>query len=91
VIGASAGPTWSPVISSRPPFRAYSSVLGRFTRAPKNCICLPTRIADTQQAMQLSSPHFGRIRSSDSYWIALVSIETLIAKFLKPTGSRGDQ
>ena len=24
---------------------------GRFTRAPKNCICLPSRMADTQQAM----------------------------------------
>ena len=31
------------------------------------------------------------MRSSDSYWIALVSIEALIAKFLNPTGSRGDQ
>ena len=41
--------------------------------------------------MAQSSPHFGRIRSSDSYWIALVSIEVLIAKRLKPSGRRGDQ
>ena len=66
-------------------------VLGRFTRAPKNCICLPTRMADTQQAIAQSSPHFGRIRSSDSYWIALVSIEVLMAKRLKPLGRRSDQ
>ena len=25
--------------------------LAKFTRAPKNCICLPMRIADTQQAI----------------------------------------
>ena len=91
VTGASFGPTWSPLTSSRPPLRAYSRVLGRFTRAPKNCICLPTRIAETQQAMAQSSPNFGRIRSSDSYWIALVSIDVLMAKRLKPSGRRGDQ
>ena len=89
--GASCGPTCSPVTSSRPPLIAYSSVLARFTRAPKNCICLPTRIAETQQAMAASSPHVGRIRSSDSYWIALVSIDTWAQKRLKPSGSRGDQ
>ena len=42
VIGGVAGPTWSPLTSSRPPLIAYSSVLARLTRAPKNCICLPT-------------------------------------------------
>ena len=36
------GATWSPLISSRPPLSAYSSALARFTRAPKNCICLPS-------------------------------------------------
>ena len=41
--------------------------------------------------MAQSSPHFGRIRSSDSYWIALVSIDVLIAKRLKPSGRLGDQ
>ena len=34
---------------------AYSSVLARLTRAPKNCICLPTGIAETQQAIAVSS------------------------------------
>ena len=67
---ARSGATCLPVISSRPPLIAYSSVLARLTRAPKNCICLPTRIADTQQAIAASSPHGARIRSSDSYWIA---------------------
>ena len=91
MIGASFGPICLPLTSSRPPFKAYSSVFGRFTRAPKNCICLPTRIAETQQAMAQSSPDFGRIRSSDSYWIALVSIDVWIAKRLKPSGRLGDQ
>ena len=46
---------------------------------------------DTQQAMAASSPYFGRIRSSDMYWIELVSIEHFAAKRLKPSGRRGDQ
>jgi hypothetical protein len=45
------GAIWSPLISSRPPLIAYSSSFATFARAPKNCICLPTRIAETQQAM----------------------------------------
>jgi len=61
------------------------------TRAPKNCICLPTGIADTQQAIAVSSPKRGRMSSSFSYWIALVSMDTLLAKRLKPSGSAGDQ
>ena len=88
--GAVAGATCSPVISSRPPLMAYSSVLARLTRAPKNCICLPTVMADTQQAMAVSSPVTGRIRSSDSYWMLLVSIETWAAKSLNPAGRRAD-
>ena len=83
-----SGATCTPVISSRPPLIAYSSVLARFTRAPKNCICLPTAIADTQQAIAVSSPNCLRISSSDSYWIAEVSIETCAQNRLKPSGSR---
>ena len=69
---------------------AYSSALARLTRAPKNCICLPTAIADTQQAIAVSSPQRVRSRSSDSYWIEQVSIETCAQKRLKPSGSAGD-
>jgi hypothetical protein len=58
------------------------------TRAPKNCICLPTRIGDTQQAIAASSPQEVRIRSSDSYWIAEVSMETCAQYRLKPSGRR---
>src|SRR5678815_4143510 len=49
------------------------------------------RIAETQHAIPQSSPHLGRIRSSDSYWIALVSIDAFTANRLKPSGSRVDQ
>ena len=76
-----------PLTSSRPPLIAYSRVLARLTRAPKNCICLPTRMAETQQAIAASSPHESRISSSDSYWMAEVSMETLAQNFLKPSGS----
>ncbi|MNP06313.1 hypothetical protein D3C76_982890 [compost metagenome] len=51
VIGAKVGPTWIFSFSSTPPLMAYRRALARLARAPKNCICLPTRIADTQQAM----------------------------------------
>ncbi len=70
---------------------AYSRALATLTRAPKNCICLPTAIADTQQAMAVSSPYFGRIRSSDSNWRAEVSTAVFAANSLKPRGRRGDQ
>ena len=40
-----------PLVSSTPPLMAYSSVLARLARAPKNCICLPMTIGLTQQAM----------------------------------------
>src|SRR4051794_37996437 len=70
---------------------AYSSALARFTRAPKNCICLPTSIAETQQAIAVSSPKRGRMRSSDSYWIDEVSIDTCVQNRLNPAGSAGDQ
>ena len=51
VMGSYRAVTCSPVSSSRPPLMAYSSALARFARAPKYCICLPTRMGDTQQAM----------------------------------------
>ena len=85
------GPTCSPLTSSRPPLIPYSRVLARLTRAPKNCICLPTGAADTQQAIATSSPYSGRISSSLSYWIDEVSIDTFALKSLKPWGSRSDQ
>src|SRR5664279_6273606 len=66
---------------------AYSRVLARFTRAPKNCTCLPTRMADTQQAIAASSPQELRISSSDSYWMAEVSMDTFAQNFLKDAGS----
>ena len=69
---------------------AYSSVFARLTRAPKNCICLPTGIAETQQAIAVSSPVTSRSSSSDSYWRLLVSTEICAAKSLKPCGSRAD-
>ncbi len=90
VMGCDAGATCLPVISSRPPLIAYSSALARLTRAPKNCICLPTVMADTQQAIAASSPHWERISSSDSYWIDEVSIETLAQNSLKPRGRSAD-
>jgi hypothetical protein len=48
---------------------------------------LPTRIADTQQAIAPSSPHWRRTSSSLSYWIADVSIETSAQKRLNASGS----
>ena len=62
-----------------------------FTRAPKSCICLPTRMGDTQQAMAASSPQCPRICGSDSYWIDEVSIEIAAQNSLYPAGSSGDQ
>ena len=59
-------------------------------RAPKNCICLPTSIGDTQQAIAPSSPHARRMISSLSNWIELVSIATFAAKRRKASGSRGE-
>src|SRR6478672_5819962 len=48
-------------------------------------------MAETQQAMAQSSPHLGRMRSSDSYWMELVSMDTFVAKRLKASGRLGDQ
>ena len=59
-------------------------------RAPKNCICLPTTIGDTQQAIAPSSPHARRMISSLSNCSELVSIATCVAKRRKPSGSRGE-
>ena len=56
--------------------------LAEFTRAAKNCICLPTRIGETQHAIAASSPQWERISLSDSYWIAEVSMEILAQKRL---------
>src|SRR4051812_46799440 len=70
---------------------AYSSALARLTRAPKNCICLPTRIGETQHAIAASSPHAERMSSSDSYCTAEVSIETCAQNVLKPAGRRSLQ
>ncbi len=78
--GSKAGATCSPLISSRPPLMAYRRHLARFARAPKNCICLPTAIGETQQAIAPSSPQARRIVSSLSNWIELVSMATLDAK-----------
>ena len=51
VIGAVFGPTCIPNFSSTPPLIAYNNVFAKFARAPKNCICLPTTIGDTQHAI----------------------------------------
>ena len=48
-------------------------------------------MAETQHAMAVSSPNRGRMHSSDSYWIELVSIDTCAQKRLNPSGSCGDQ
>ena len=64
--------------------------MARLARAPKNCICLPTSIGDTQQAIAPSSPHARRMISSLSNWSELVSIATFAAKRRKPSGSRGE-
>ena len=60
-------------------------------RAPKNCICLPTRIGDTQHAMAASSPQWERICSSASYCTDEVSIEIAAQNSLYPSGSFGSQ
>ena len=59
-------------------------------RAPKNCICLPTSIGDTQQAIAPSSPQARRMMSSLSNWMELVSMATLAAKRRKASGRRGE-
>jgi hypothetical protein len=64
----------------------YRSALTALTLAPKNCICLPTRMGETQQAIAASSPISARMISSDSNWIAEVSIDTWAQKRLKPSG-----
>ena len=64
--------------------------MARLARAPKNCMSLPTRMADTQHAIAVSSLYAGRIRSSFSYWMALVSSDTCAQNRLNPAGSRGD-
>ncbi len=64
--------------------------LARLARAPKNCICFPTSIGDTQQATAPSSPQVRRMISSLSNCSELVSIATLAAKRLKPSGSRAE-
>ncbi len=46
-------------------------------------------IGETQQAIAVSSPYSGRISSSDSYWIALVSIETWAQNALEALGEPG--
>ncbi|GAA3026108.1 hypothetical protein GCM10020229_41740 [Kitasatospora albolonga] len=48
-------------------------------------------MAETQQAMAVSSPKRGRISSSDSYCTLEVSIDTWAQNSLKPWGSCGDQ
>ena len=58
--------------------------------APKNCICLPTIIGDTQQAMAPSSPQALRMISSLSNCSELVSMATRAANRLNPSGSRGE-
>ena len=86
----SFGATCSPLTSSRPPLIAYSRHLARLARAPKNCICLPTSIGDTQQAIAPSSPQERRMVSSLSNWIELVSIATFATKRRNASGRRGE-
>ena len=45
------GAVWRPVSSSLPPLMAIRRALAKLTRAPKNCICRPRVIAETQQAI----------------------------------------
>ena len=45
-------------------------------------------MAETQHAIAESSPHEVRMISSDSYWMADVSIETCAQNSLKPSGRR---
>ncbi len=65
--------------------------MAALSRAPKNCICLPTAMGETQQAMAVSSPQWQRISESDSYCSALVSIEISEQKSLYPCGSAASQ
>ena len=51
IAGIVLGPTCALDFSSTPPLIEYNNVLAKFARAPKNCICLPTIIGDTQQAI----------------------------------------
>src|SRR5215213_713038 len=51
---------------------------------------LPTRMADTQQAIAVSSLYAGRISSSFSYWMELLSSDTCAQNRLKPSGNAGD-
>ena len=37
--------------TERPPLIAYNKHFAKFARAPKNCICLPIFIGETQQAI----------------------------------------
>ena len=64
--------------------------MARLARAPKNCICLPTSIGETQHAMAPSSPQVRRMISSLSNWSALVSIATLDANRRNPSGIRAE-
>src|SRR5262249_62329625 len=89
-MGERVGPICCPLISSRPPLMAYNKHFARFARAPKNCICLPTSIGETQQAIAPSSPHALRMISSLSNWIELVSIATFEEKLRKAFGRRGE-
>jgi hypothetical protein len=59
-------------------------------RAPKNCICFPIAIGDTQQAIAPSSPQVRRMISSLSNWIELVSMATLAANCRNASGRRGE-
>ena len=61
-----------------------------FALAPKNCICLPISIGDTQHAMAPSSPQVRRMISSLSNWSELVSIATLEANLRNPSGMRAE-
>lgn len=47
-----ATPTCLPLISSRPPFRLYSSRLARLARAPKNCMGLGKGARDVKGLRQ---------------------------------------
>src|SRR3982751_1707257 len=85
-----AGPICSPVISSLPPLIAYNRHLARLARAPKNCICLPTSMGETQHAIAPSSPQEVRINVSLSNCSELVSIATFEEYRRKFSGKRGE-
>src|SRR5262245_50237346 len=69
---------------------AYRRHLARLARAPKNCICLPMGMAETQQAMAPSSPQAPLMSESLSNWSAQVSIATLAEYLRKFSGKRGE-